>query len=470
LDLNARDGACLSPRSTRCLLLRSMNRSRTFVKKGRTSTAAIVEELQAAAIPDSETADALWKLVDKNNDGMLSRAEFAHAISVIKKQAADQVAEKVELEAGLLQSKRRSNLLCAIVAFMTIMIGILLAGNTGLVYGLLEMTKETKVEGGVLFAKSGGNVISTAEATFRVNATNLVTLSDDLLYSVQQCYFMRSLQMFPNQWVTMRQQIPFDRVVKITGADVGGDPDVTSILLSSRASIAIMFWIGDEFTIQVKGTSNVSLYGGSRITDAEDIVHSLQYYERIVQDNDTSFLPEGVLDGQLRKRRQLTHINGILHDAEEEEDDAGDDDDLEFPEFETDDPPEEPDDDDDGVPSPPLFDPENDPMCRHWIMKIFCHIDNFIAPGAAPTMRTIHHICSNLDLIDDDWEYKEMLEDFCSSYGLGNQIDKYVLSRRRELDNADVRRKLTADEVDNAMFDMNAGTIGEAWCTGTYHH
>jgi hypothetical protein len=47
-----------------------MQKSRTFVKRGRTSTAAIVEELQANAVPDAQTADTLWKLVDKNNDVM----------------------------------------------------------------------------------------------------------------------------------------------------------------------------------------------------------------------------------------------------------------------------------------------------------------------------------------------------------------------------------------------------------------
>jgi hypothetical protein len=40
----------------------TMNKSRTFVKRGRSSTAAIVEELQSSCIPDADTADSLWKL------------------------------------------------------------------------------------------------------------------------------------------------------------------------------------------------------------------------------------------------------------------------------------------------------------------------------------------------------------------------------------------------------------------------
>jgi hypothetical protein len=95
--------------------------------------------------PDCPWIDTLVHRVDKNNDGVLSRAEFAHAIAVIKKSAADEVAKKLELEKGLEQSQRRSKFLWSLVLFLVPVVAILLAGNAGLVYGLLEVTKDTKI-------------------------------------------------------------------------------------------------------------------------------------------------------------------------------------------------------------------------------------------------------------------------------------------------------------------------------------
>jgi hypothetical protein len=157
-----------------------MDRSRTFVKRGRTSTAAIVDELHATAIPDSETADTLWKLVDKNADGVLSRSEFSHAVAVIKKQAADDVSKRLELESGLEQSKRRSSFLCAIVGFLVLTVTILLAGNGALVYGLLEATKETHISASppeghqpTRLVDTNANSVSTATATRHVDLVDL---------------------------------------------------------------------------------------------------------------------------------------------------------------------------------------------------------------------------------------------------------------------------------------------------------
>jgi hypothetical protein len=112
--------------------------------------------------------------------GVLSRAEFAHAIAVIKKQAADDLGQKMALEDSIQQSRRRQSFLCAVVGILILTVAVVLGGNVALVYSLIEATKETKVKhnetsGGRLstLVDTRGNVVATASSSHAFSLLDL---------------------------------------------------------------------------------------------------------------------------------------------------------------------------------------------------------------------------------------------------------------------------------------------------------
>ena len=52
----------------------------------------------------------------------------------------------------------------------------------------------------------------------------------------------------------------------------------------------------------------------------------------------------------------------------------------------------------------------------------------------------------------------------CGVWGAGRLFG--VINRQRELDDQSLP---SADEIDDALFDLGAGLITDAWCTGDYH-
>ena len=84
------------------------------------------------------TMNRLFAEIDTDGSGTLSKEEFAKMYNGIRTALAE---ENVKLN----RTKRRARLTCAIAAALIPVVLILLAGNMGLVYTLLETTKETRV-------------------------------------------------------------------------------------------------------------------------------------------------------------------------------------------------------------------------------------------------------------------------------------------------------------------------------------
>lgn len=133
--------------------------------------------------------DDLYATIDADGDGVLSKPEFAKMYKVMKaKMDVEQKAAEEE-HARLTKSQRRSRLLCAGISMAVPIMLILLLGNMGLVYTMLQMTKETHTKNGQLEDRSG-HVVATAHATHALELKNLATLGRDFDYTTVETFQM----------------------------------------------------------------------------------------------------------------------------------------------------------------------------------------------------------------------------------------------------------------------------------------
>jgi hypothetical protein len=147
-----------------------LSSSRTFVKKGRNSTAAIVDQIRGEGT-DTSAAENLWSLVDKNKDGVLSKGEFAQAVAVIRKQVADDIQRTAEVEEREQKATRRARFFCCISAILGLIVLVLLAANTALTYWLIDITKEVKTTPvPVTVLSEAGPAPKTSKGTTRLTA------------------------------------------------------------------------------------------------------------------------------------------------------------------------------------------------------------------------------------------------------------------------------------------------------------
>jgi len=86
------------------------------------------------------TMDSLFSEIDRDGNGSISKEEFSRVFGVIR----DSVHEEHE---KLARSKRKSAILCTAVGMLVAFLGILLAGNTGLVWWMIRLNKDTHIMG-----------------------------------------------------------------------------------------------------------------------------------------------------------------------------------------------------------------------------------------------------------------------------------------------------------------------------------
>ena len=102
------------------------------------------------------------------------------------KMNTEQKAAEQE-HARLTKSQRRSRLLCAGISMAVPIMLILLLGNMGLVYTMLQMTKETHTKNGQMEDRSG-HIVATAHATHALELKNLATLGRDFDYTTVETF------------------------------------------------------------------------------------------------------------------------------------------------------------------------------------------------------------------------------------------------------------------------------------------
>ena len=131
--------------------------------------------------------DDLYTTIDADGDGVLSKPEFAKMYKLMKaKMDAEQKAAE-DTHVKLTKSQRRGRLLCAGVSMAVPIMLILLLGNMGLVYTMLEMTKEVRTQndgpdGGTL-VDANKHAVKTASVSTSLALWKLPILGETFDYS-----------------------------------------------------------------------------------------------------------------------------------------------------------------------------------------------------------------------------------------------------------------------------------------------
>jgi len=125
--------------------------------------------------------DDLYATIDADGDGVLSKPEFAKMYTLMKAKMNTEQKAAEEEHAKLTKSQRRSRLLCAGIGMAVPIMLILLLGNMGLVYSMLEMTKETHTKNGQMEDRSG-HVVQTGSSYTEMSLIGLPLSGDATEY------------------------------------------------------------------------------------------------------------------------------------------------------------------------------------------------------------------------------------------------------------------------------------------------
>jgi uncharacterized membrane protein len=113
------------------------------------------------------TMDSLFSEIDRDGNGSISKEEFGRVFSAIR----DSVHEEHE---KLARSKRKSAILCTAVGMLVAFLGILLAGNTGLVWWMIRLNKDIHIRGNSSqLVDSKDHVVGTSKI---LNVNDLLTV------------------------------------------------------------------------------------------------------------------------------------------------------------------------------------------------------------------------------------------------------------------------------------------------------
>ena len=113
---------------------------RATYKQGRESTAAMQDELDHIDT-SNQASDALWNLIDKDGSGSISRQEFAKMYAVLRGHVVNEHEQTRSLKSEAAKAKRRSQQLFAAVGVLLFVCLLLLFGNMGLTYWVMELTR-----------------------------------------------------------------------------------------------------------------------------------------------------------------------------------------------------------------------------------------------------------------------------------------------------------------------------------------
>ena len=91
------------------------------------------------------TKDSLFSQLAQS-DGRITRTEFDRLFDGVQNAVHAEHEQEKELGREVTRAKRRGNFLCALAMVLVPLVAILLAGNFGLVWTVVEMTRETKAD------------------------------------------------------------------------------------------------------------------------------------------------------------------------------------------------------------------------------------------------------------------------------------------------------------------------------------
>jgi hypothetical protein len=121
---------------------RNLGKGLTFkTARASTHTQAINQEFKKGKV-DGLNDEELWKLIDVDGNGTISRDEFKKMCSVLRQRVVRDHEVEGQLQDEALRAKRRSKFLCTAVSFLVLLVAILLGGNTALSFVVAKIAAE----------------------------------------------------------------------------------------------------------------------------------------------------------------------------------------------------------------------------------------------------------------------------------------------------------------------------------------
>lgn len=214
-------------------------------------TQALHDHMTQMYKADSDAAEEIFSTVDRNGDGTISREEFGKMYDVVKHRVQ---TDNLALE----KSQRRSRILCMASSVLVVVIGILLAGNAGLVYSLLEITKESHARAvdpakgtraGSVLTDVKGQAMSIAASSYEVNASDLCSAPEHVVSNLRVCYVTETAPYDIGKSLTLRRTLVADEVMQhtfeknvsmVTLNDVKKELSLVALRTPAGDSVAIM--------------------------------------------------------------------------------------------------------------------------------------------------------------------------------------------------------------------------------------
>lgn len=111
-------------------------------------------------------------MIDVDGDGTIDQAEFSKLYTTIKEEIQEEHKREVALKRKVRLQKRRIFLIGGIVCVMMIFLGVSVAVNAGVMFDLLERTKETNAADGHLVVKGTSSIaqVSLGDCAAQPNA------------------------------------------------------------------------------------------------------------------------------------------------------------------------------------------------------------------------------------------------------------------------------------------------------------
>lgn len=226
----------------------------------------VVLESQISHVDDGHaTAIELFRSIDRDNDGSITQDEFTKAFGALQRVVKQNHQD-------LAQSKRRARALWSVLCFSMFLLFCTFAGNLGLVYMLLEVTKEMRLntapsgvasdvvasEAGSVLTNNNGESLSTANTLQIFNdASDLPLLGPNFNYASISYLRLPHVRPGPsgmNETVMVGYAVEGYRWYSLTDLDLVLSMDTTLHITKDALELSRTSEAADDFLFESIGT------------------------------------------------------------------------------------------------------------------------------------------------------------------------------------------------------------------------
>ena len=190
----------------------------------RATMANEIQHIDDRKTMSDEGVQRIFDLADSDYDGVISRDEFKRLYAVIKGEVTSEHLKEAALENKAEKSKRRVRLLGCVTGALVLLVGVLLGGNTVLMYTLLEATKETRTGANHTLTVAGsGDPVRVASVDSHHDAGRLIDTASDAIIATAPALERVPMVIAPLLSIEMLNQVTTIVVRRDIPAEESGD-------------------------------------------------------------------------------------------------------------------------------------------------------------------------------------------------------------------------------------------------------